>query len=232
MFGATGRGGKVGEILTKLVGMGLKFRYCNSIHLHVPPLGPGFDRFWGEDGPYHVYGPAENGNMWFQVWAINMGAKLTDASQSRVEIAHSKQSLIPAKYSKDEKGTYFAQAEFYFDCNQDWKSPACNGDDMAMYAIKWRARLKRIDLGNLLSGVVGGALQALSNLSQYTQFRDAKVDQLIGGLLGGVLGQGMLGQGIQSVLGDFTKDLIKQGEDWVKDQIMPGRTPSIGGIYH
>lgn len=226
LFGAGGGGGWIG----KIIGWGVKFRYCNKIHINFPPLGPGFHRFWGEDGPYVVYKPAKNGNMWFQTWGLNVNPKYDDTSESRVAIAKSRQALIPAKYTEEQKAIYFAQSEFYFDCDDTWDKFVCNADEHAMFSIKWRARLVRVDIGTILSGVVGGALEALTNLSSYQQFRTAGIGAVVTGITSR-LGGGLF---TRAMLTNFLGELVSQAESWVKDQVTGGigRTPTIGGIYH
>jgi len=60
----------------------------------------------------------------------------------------------------------FAQAEFFYDCQGDWKSESCNGskrdEGYAMWHFRWRARLRRYNSGNNpsiehLSNVLAGA---------------------------------------------------------------------------
>lgn len=237
-------GGRALRVFNSIVGAALKLRYCNSINAHFPPLGPGWDSFWGEDGPYIVYGAARNGNSWFQTWGINVGgsgilggagaalsgegAKLIDTSESKVAIAQSKQSLIPGKYTHEQKGgLYFAQSEMYFNCDSTWDTTLCNFQDMALYAIKWRARMVRFDLSNVLQGVVGGALEALTNLASYQQFRNVRLPGFISGLTGGFVTPALLNAAIA--------DIITQGEKYAKQQVggfLAGRTPTLGGVYH
>ncbi len=166
-------GGKALSIFNSLVGKVLQFRYCNSTSLHFQPFGPGFDSFWGEEGPYVVYGPASNGNIYMQSWAINISPKLNDTSESRVGIAAKQFS----KYTKQEGSFgYFAQAEMYFDCDAKWDAAACNFEDGATYAIKWRARMRRLELPAIASGAVGMATNALLNLPGATAFKNAIPD--------------------------------------------------------
>lgn len=116
-------------------------------------LDPGFDPFWGEDGPLHVDEGAKNGHFFMQVWALNFQPKMKDPSETKVKMAARKHDgLIP------EEGPigYFAQAEFYFDCSSTWGDDLCNGDGPeanASYSLKWRARLRRVgipEFGKLL----------------------------------------------------------------------------------
>jgi hypothetical protein len=44
----------------------------------------------------------------------------------------------------DTFNTYVAQAEYFFDCEDTWGSAQCNGNDHAMFSIRWKARLRRV----------------------------------------------------------------------------------------
>ncbi len=124
-------------------------------------------------GPKLMLGHAENGNDLMQIWAFTHG-ELTDKDHPRVAMgarAHAK----PTKTSN----WYVAQAEFYFDCDAKWSAAKCNGDDNAMFNMKWRARLRRVrppqlgaELGRylrdaLFSGPVKEALQKGLGLGAY-----------------------------------------------------------------
>lgn len=179
---ASGKGlsGTALNVFNGIVGTVLEARYCNKTNAHVEPLGPGYDSFWGEQGPFVVFQSAENGNVWMQSWAINISPKLKDASESKVGIAAKKFT----KYTKEEGSFgYFAQAELYFDCESTWRSTECNFEDGATYAIKWRARMRRLEMPQIATGIVGGALSAFGNLDAVSQFRDAipgKISDMLG----------------------------------------------------
>lgn len=183
-FGKSMAGGALGgralKIFKKLVGNDLEGRYCNKKDQHTQPFGPGFDGFWGEDGPYVVHESAANGNQWMQSWAINVSPKLNDTSESRVGFASKRFS----KYTKQETTSgYFAQAEFYFDCDSTWSSASCNHASNATYAIKWRARLRRLELPAITSGAVGAGVDALFDLQGVKAFKDAlpgKAENILG----------------------------------------------------
>lgn len=203
-----GLGGKALSIFNDLVGGAIQFRYCNKTDMHFMPFGPGFDSFWGEDGPYVMYSQASNGNTWMQTWAINVSPKLNDTSESRVGIAAKQFS----KYTKQEGSFgYFAQAEFYFDCDAKWGTAACNFEDNATYAIKWRARMRRLELPAITSGIVGAGLDALTNLPGISQFKDAlpgKITEVLGG------------DGVgRSALNTIIKNVIGQVEGYIKGEI-------------
>ncbi len=166
----------------KIVGAGLQARYCNKTHMHFEPLGPGWDRFWGEDGPYVVYGPAKNGNVWFQTWALNINPSMNETSESRVGIARGPK--LASKYTKREGAIgYFAQAEMYLDCDSKWGDTVCNFEDQGTFTIKWRARLRRLDVEQITSGVVGAAMGGLGKLTGPTAGEIIKAASAAGGVI-------------------------------------------------
>lgn len=201
-------GGRALSIFNSLVGAVLEFRYCNKTDMHFEPFGPGFDSFWGEDGPYVMYGPASNGSVWMQTWAINISPKLNDTSESRVGLAAKRYS----KYTTQEGSpAYFAQAEFYFDCDAKWSTAACNFQDGATYAIKWRARMRRLELPALTSAIAGGALAAVTNLSAVADFKkaipDAINDMLGNSGVGGAALKGVIDNLVGQLQGVLTKPI-------------------------
>ncbi|OJY16864.1 MAG: hypothetical protein BGO98_11805 [Myxococcales bacterium 68-20] len=215
----TSLGGKALSIFNSIVGAVLEFRYCNKTNMHFEPFGPGFDSFWGEDGPYVVYSPASNGNVWMQTWAINIAPKLNDTSESRVGLAAKRYS----KYTTQEGSpAYFAQAEFYFDCDSKWSTAACNFEDNATYAIKWRARMRRLELPALTSALTGGALAAILKLDAISDFKKAipdAINDMLGnsgagraamkGLIDNLVGQlqGVLTKPIKDAAGNYDPTL-------------------------
>ena len=70
---------------------------------------------------------------------------------------------------------YFAQAEFYFDCDKGWNDSECNGgngDNNATFAIKWRARLRHLELPNFGALLGNFGLDAIMNSGGYEAIRD------------------------------------------------------------
>jgi hypothetical protein len=193
-------------------------------------IDPGFDPFWGENGPMVVFGPASNGNEWFQTYAINWGPEMTDMSESRVGIGRGTK-LGMQKYEKQVGPIgYFAQAEFYFDCDKDWGDPACNAEDNATFQIKWRARLRRLSLPNVASMLSGAGLEILFNLQKYDQFK--KLEGQFGSKARQIFGTGVAGTQSLRVFIDY---LTKQGEDAIKSGVgdaTKGLTPTLNGVYH
>jgi hypothetical protein len=206
-----GIGGKALQIFNDLVGTILEQRYCNKLDLHFEPFGPGFDGFWGDDGPFVVYGPASNGNVWMQTWAINVAPTLKDSSEAKVGFAGKRYQ----RYTKDERSLgYFAQAELYFDCDDTWNSTVCNFQDGATYAIKWRARMRRLELPAIASGVVGATVAAITNLDAVENFKNA-----VGDKINDILGTSGLGRTALKVLLD---NVLGEIQNKITDRITEG----------
>jgi hypothetical protein len=129
-------------------------------------VDPGFDAFWGADGPLVVVGGAGNGTKYFQTQAINLAPSMKDASESRVGIARGTR-LGMSRYELSVRPVgYFAQAEFYFDCDQTWSAPNCNDEDNATFQIKWRARLRKLALPKVIAALVNQGPTALPSPGQ------------------------------------------------------------------
>jgi hypothetical protein len=130
-------------------------------------LDPGIDSWWGCDGPLVPWGGTENGSPWNEVWGINFHPEYSDAQEHSVAVGQRKFGVT----STAEPHMYFSEAEFYFDCNKDWKDEACNKDDNAGYSIQWRARLRRLEfpaVGELVGSFAG---QFLAGLKVYKDFQ-------------------------------------------------------------
>jgi hypothetical protein len=119
------------------------------------------DALWGEKyGPKKMFSPARNGAAWMQVYSLTMTTP-TDTSQRIVERAAYKFDGAP---QLDLPITFKAQAEFYYDCNEEWSQPDCNGDGLywhrAIYSMRWRARIVRYT-GFSVSSLAGDWVTAL-----------------------------------------------------------------------
>ena len=136
-------------------------------------LDPGFDKWWGCDGPLLPWGGSENGSPWMHVWGINFRPDFNDNQEHRVAVGQRKLGVT----SSAKPNMYFSQAEFYFDCKEEWDNEECNKDDNAGYSIQWRARLRRLkfpQIGSLISSFAGeflGGLKAYEDLKKV--FSDA-----------------------------------------------------------
>lgn len=206
-----------------IVGGVLKFRYCNGggkgspLTEHIPkPLvswfsdllnDPGWNAFWSEEGSYKVYSQAKNGNDWMQTWALNISPKVKDTSEARVGFA-SKQYR---NYTTEEGAAlYVSQAEFYFDCDGEWKDPGCNGNghEHAMFAIKWRARMRRVELPSLASMAAGASLDAVTSAEVYSDAKKSVVGDLMDAMNASGVGRAALTAAVNKAAGKV-EGLIK-----------------------
>lgn len=115
-------------------------------------------------GPKKVVGYAYNGNDWMQVWAFTYGQQeqATEASRIVSMPVGLFRRAVPRPADSQETPShhrFVAQAEFYFDCTGTWQSAHCNRAGLAMYRMRWRARLRRVHNLNYL----GSALELFLN---------------------------------------------------------------------
>jgi hypothetical protein len=117
-----------------------------------------------------------------------------------------------AKRIFDEKASnsywpYFAEAEYYFDCEVNWQDWECNGRDNAAYSINWRARLRRVQPMDWQKNVqkdidkISGFLAPLENLQSYPE------DDFLKNVLRVKDGT------VRQVIEMFTGDLFRQAEN-------------------
>lgn len=104
---------------------------------------PGIDPWWGEDGPLHVWNGTRNGASWQEIWGFTLRPVFFDPHERKVGIAQRRYEIMARP---EQPAGYMAAAEFYFDCAKKWPDPTCNGDDNAAYSIRWRARIRRLNL--------------------------------------------------------------------------------------
>jgi len=160
------------SLIGTVLNIGVKFRYCNDLGNgsvdenkliyqlsqknpliakalgYVIQLGdPGFNPWWGTNGPLVPWKSTANGKLPQQILAINISmlSNYTDTSEPRIAIAkrlfNQQSAATPQSITKP---TYYAQAEFYYDCTKAWSASECNGSDNAGYGMQWRARLVRV----------------------------------------------------------------------------------------
>jgi hypothetical protein len=195
-------------------------------------LDPGFDRGWGSDGPMVVNGDAGNGTQKMFVWAMNFGPKYRDDSEKKVTLAKgptTDRGGLEGTVSQQGGMGYFAQAEFYYNCDDKWGEDACNGDQSnASFAIKWKARLRRLDLPNLGSLLANFGVDRVLN-SQAYQGLTGGIEQRIRDFARGPLSAIGLEQ-----LNSFVSDQIGAAEGIVRDAVTgAASTPTgITGAYH
>jgi hypothetical protein len=171
-----------------------------------------------------MYGPAKNGNDWLQVFSFSFPEKYDENfAESRVALAiggtRGPNVARGLKAAQVSPPTYFAQSEFYFDCEKKWDDESCNGEETeATFGMRWRARLKPVKtpdflgmiLGALGDGLLGGlvdfALDAGADAIKGSKiFRDASAT--LGKAAKG-LGNGLGKQGT-----DFLGNVLDEGKD-------------------
>ena len=201
-------------------------------------LDPGFSQFWGKDGPYVPWDGTGNGTAWQQIWAINIMPKFEDNHQQRVHIGTNNKAVV-----QDAKAwAYLAEAEFFYDCAQKWSEEACDKEDNAGYGIKWRARLRRLQLpqiGGLLSGFAG---EFLKNMTAYKGFKESfGLGGALGGLadkfgktIGGALGVTALNGAVEGIFEQIEQQFGDKILGPGGDLINKGQNALTGnlGVYH
>ena len=177
-------------------------------------IDPGFDSWWGKEGPLVPWGGTINGGPWQQIWAINLMPQYSDEeNEHRVAIAERRFGV-----QQTAKTTaYFAQAEFYYDCTSDWDDNACNGINSAAFGIKWRARLRRVQMpqvGTLFSSFGG---EFLKNIGAYTDLqkflKNSAVLQKLSKKVLGPIGGASLGNAIDGVVVQLNGMITKGGRN-------------------
>lgn len=101
--------------------------------------------FWQDPGPKGMADGAKNGSSWMQVYGFSVGRDTDTKSGRLVSLAKGAKVRRGAGGVEGDHNSYlgyFSQAEFYFDCSDDWDT--CNDDNNALYAMKWRARLRQV----------------------------------------------------------------------------------------
>jgi hypothetical protein len=191
-------------------------------------IDPGFDSWWGNDGPMTVFEKGANGSAYFATYAVNVAPSMTDESESHVGIGRGTKIGLQ-KYTVQPKALgYFAQSEFYFDCDSNWASDQCNNEDNATFQIKWRARLKKFTIGKTGDSILNIGLTALNNISRIDD-----VKGLLGGI-GGKAGDLFNGGGVtgvsdlQNAFNAFKPDNINGTINDAEKKL--GINPT--GIYH
>jgi hypothetical protein len=127
--------------------------------------------------PAKVWDYASNGNLFMQSWAAVLKPKtMLDRDDEGLEIADQQRtgSLVEMHDDGLLDGLTWAQAEMFFDCGGHWDSETCRTD--AMWAIRWKARLRRIqDLrsmagqaaaGIVVESIVSGLYRVMGDLTE------------------------------------------------------------------
>lgn len=181
-----------------------------------------------------MYGKAKNGNEWLQVWSFDFPEKYDENfAESRVALAiggsKGPKASAALKASQVSPPMYFAQSEFYYDCEKGWEDDSCNGEETeATFGMRWMARLRPVktpDVMGMILGALGDSLlgglvdfaadAAADRLKSSKLFRDAQASLIKVGK--GV--QGKLGKAAGDVLGDVLDSGTEAAGDFVKGKI-------------
>lgn len=195
-------------------------------------LDPGFDRGWGQDGPMVVNDGAGNGKDQMFVWAMNFGPQYREENEKKVTMAKGptpSRGGLAGQVTQQRSVGYFAQAEFYYNCDNKWDEDACNGDDSnASFAIKWKARLRRVNLPNLGALLANFGLDRLLNSGAYQGLTGGIEDRIRNFARGPLSAVGL------EVLNNWVGDQISAAEGIVRDAAtgIAGTPTGITGAYH
>jgi hypothetical protein len=125
--------------------------------------------FWGDPdvGPKIMSADAKNGHEQMGVYAITREELKDEDDRRKVTVLNSASKKQLPVVSAPPSPIYNAKAEFYWDCEYEWKNtPYCNGDrddefPLALYGMRWRARLIRATRpGDVARGLVQGGLES------------------------------------------------------------------------
>jgi len=174
-----------------------------------PWFDPGFDKGWGDKGFLVVQDSAGNGTQQMQVWSINKNPRYFDDHEKKVSYGAKTRSRDFAEndWQGPQSWGYYAQAEFYYDCDKAWAKEECNGDDHnASFGIRWRARLRHVQ-GLSITQILKRFLQnkATEKIKEATgKLIDKMVERFIPG--GEIFGQTKFGadaiDGITTLIND------------------------------
>jgi hypothetical protein len=159
-----------------------------------------------------------------QNWSFVLANGFDDkGSEHRVGMAKGpKGGFTQANTQASGLSIYYAQSEFYFDCEDKWKGDSCNNNNYASWAMRWRARLRRVRPPNVVGDLIsyGGSILANGSLEFLKgKLNDKaifdKVDNLAKKIPGGSFALGWLtkdkgngqGNGIDK-LGEKAMDLL------------------------
>lgn len=164
--------------------------------------------FTKTDGPMKVFSRAHNGSEWTQVFGVVIASLPADEAERRVRLADGeplrsptsrylrRKRLVPPASQEGKLVPFVAQAELYYDCDDEWHGASCNGGTFgAMFAMRWRARLVRVRGPGLLrrlqsagGGDVFSALQRdMPEIAQSEDRGKAIAQSIAGPLLGKAL---------------------------------------------
>lgn len=190
-------------------------------------IDPGFDQWWGNEGPLLPWPVTMNGGPWQQVWAVNLLPKFEDGSEHRVALAERKLGIEQSA----KPSAYMAQAEFYFDCTKGWTDPECNGSWNAGFSLKWRARMRRLQFPEVGSLLATFGASFLLNMKGYdrlqSMLKNSKVFDRLGSTVGGAIGTTAIGSVIDQMIAEMNSAVRSEAND-----IGKAFNPQFPGIYH
>jgi hypothetical protein len=198
---------------------------------------PGFDRGWGDPGVLVVDSDAGNGTFAHQIWGVTMNPQYRETSERKVSIPGSIGRNGRPVVSDSQQGSdligYFAQAEFYYDCDKDWGDDECNGDDHnAAFGINWRARLRALqvpNLANLLTRLVNGGIRsAIEGALNRVTSGNPVARALARSAAGAIAIDALAGYVEDNVIRPFVTGPLTNGVEDFFDRFQP----ALNGSYH
>lgn len=153
------------------------------------------DDFWKKAGPKRMWRNEKviekNASDWMQVYSVVVPTGLNDnRAEHQIGVSHmdtSKKSTVPFMF-------FYAEAEYFLDCDGKWDSASCNaindekdtGIDASMYRLEWRARLVRVHTPKKLPAAkfvnALNSMLAEGAVLKSAQNNSPAVQQLLGGL--------------------------------------------------
>lgn len=197
---------------------------------------PGFDRGWDDPGVLTVVPDAGNGTFAQQVWAVTVNPQYVETNERRVSIAGSIGKDGSPVASDSKKGSsfvgFFAQAEFYYDCDKEWDDEECGGDDNASFGIKWRARLRHLEwpnLLNVLARIANGAITKQIDKVVSAKINSLPVVEALNRSAIGAITVDSFSGWIQGQVSEYVTDLVTGAVSDVANALGPG---AVSGSYH
>ncbi len=138
------------DVIQNIITGSLVSRYCSFTR---------GTEVWEQEGFYTVHDVAKNGHDLMQIWTF-VPSTQNDTQGHIVPIGSRGAAAAPTPSTQN---TYYAQAEFYYDCGDTWESSDCNENDNAMFGLRWKARLRRVKVPSIGSDIAGEINAAISN---------------------------------------------------------------------
>jgi hypothetical protein len=180
---------------------------------------------------------AGNGTFAHQIWGVTMNPQYRETSERKVSIPGSIGRNGRPVASDSQQGSdligYFAQAEFYYDCDKDWGDDECNGDDHnAAFGINWRARLRALqvpNLANLLTRLVNGGIRsAIEGALNRVTSGNPVARALARSAAGAIAIDALAGYVEDNVIRPFVTGPLTNGVEDFFDRFQP----ALNGSYH